>query len=320
MARYPRNTLVLFKIETTSGTDAVPTPAADAVLIAEATINPLNANNIDRTLLRAYFGASEQLVGTANISASITVEAAGSGAAATAPQWGDMLIACAAAESLLSTPNRVEYAPTSTNLKTGTMYWYDDGVLHKAVGVMGNAKFSAKVGDRAKFTFDYIGVDAGISAATPSAATYTAWRTPPALTKLNVVDITLGCTYAAGALTGGTVYPSTGLEMDIGNAVSFTPTLSTETVDITDRQTTGSVQFDLTAAQEVTFMASVKANTLQSLGLTLGTAAGNKLIVYAPKVQLLNPTKQELNGRRMLGYQARFTPNTGNDEWLFVTQ
>lgn len=319
MPRYIRNTLILFKVETTSGTDAVPTGGADAVLVTDLTINPLDATNVDRDLIRPYFGGSEQLVATANIKASFTVELAGSGTAATAPQWGDLLLACAMAEALLAAPNRVEYSPITTLLKTGTLYWYDDGVLHKAFGTMGNAKITAKVGDRPKIMFDFVGIDGGISAASTTAV-FTAWRTPPTMTKANVVDITLGPTYATGALTGGTVYPSTGLELDFGNAVQFVPTLTYENVDITNRSITGSVQFDLSAAQEVSFMATVKANTTQSLGLTIGLAAGNKVIVYAPKVQLINPTKQEVQGRRFIGYQLRIVPNAGNDELLIVTQ
>jgi len=135
-----------------------------------------------------------------------------------------------------------------------------------------------------------------------------------------VVDITLGSTYAAGAITGGIGYPSTGLELMIGNTVNFTPLLSEETVDITDRESTGSVELNLTAAQEVSFMASVKANTLQSLALTIGLTAGNKIIFHAPAVQLTKPKKVNLNGKRLCGYDLRFVPVANNDEWRIVTQ
>lgn len=317
MPRYIRNTLILFKPETTAGTDAVPTGAADAVLAFDVSITPLDANNVDRALIRPYFGGSEQLVATANIKCSFGVELAGSGTAGTAPQWGDLLLGCAMAESVLATPNRVEYAPISTNLKTGTLYWYDDGVLHKAFGAMGNAKLSAKAGDRPKLMFDFVGIDGGISAASAS-GTFTAWKTPPTMTKANVVDVTIGCTYAAGALSGGTVYPSTGLELDLGNSVQFVPTLSSESVDITDRNVSGKLQLDLTAAQEVTFMGTVKANTTQGLGMVIGTTAGNKVLIYAPKVQLVRPTKEDVQARRFLGYELRLVPNAGNDELIIV--
>lgn len=322
MPRYIRNTVILAKAETTIGTDAAPTGSADAVLVSDMSITPLDANNVNRDLVRGYFGGSEQLVATASVKVSFTVELAGSGAAATAPQWGDLLLGCGMAEALLTTPNRVEYTPISSSLKTLTIYYYDDGVLHKLLGAMGNCKLSAKVGERPTLSFDFVGLDGGISAASAT-ATLSAWKTPPTMTKANVVDITLGATYSAGALASGTVYASTGLELDFGNTVSYTALLSSDRIDLSNREMTGSMQLDLTAANEVTFMATVKANTTQSLALTIGTAAGNKMIIHAPAVQILNPSKQELNGSRLIGYDLRLVPTsagTGNDELRIVTQ
>jgi hypothetical protein len=258
MSRYIKNTLITAKIETTPGTDALPTGAANAILVSDMSITPLDAQNIDRNVVRGFFGGSEQLVGSASVKANFTVELAGSGTAATAPAWGVLLQACAAAEGLLTTPARVEYSPTSTNLKTITIYYYDDGVLHKLVGTMGNCKLSARIGDRPKLQFDVIGLDGGISAANDTGV-FTAWKKPVAMTKANVVDITLGASYAAGVLSGGTSYSSTGIDIDFGNSLQFTPLLSAETVDITDRASTGSTELDLSAAQEVAMMAKTAA-------------------------------------------------------------
>lgn len=316
MPRYKRNTLILAKIETTVGTDAVPTGAANAILVTDFSITPLDAKNIDRNLVRGYFGASEQLVGPASKKCSFTVELAGSGTAGTAPALGALLQGCAMAEAILATPARVEYTPVSTGLKTLTIYYYDDGVLHKLLSAMGNFTLSAKVGDKPNLKFDFVGLDGGDTAAT-AAGTFTSWKTPIAMTKANVVDMTLGATYATGAITGGTVYPSTGLEINLNNAVSYTPLLSSERIDITDRAMSGNVEFDLTAAQEVSFMATVKANTTQSAALTLGTTAGNKIIIHAPAVQMASPKKVDLNDTRLIGYDLRLVPTptgTGNDE------
>lgn len=319
MPRYIRNTVILAKVEVTAGTDPVPTGAADAVLVSDMSITPLDAQNVNRDLIRGYFGSSEQLVATASVKCSFTVELAGSAAAATAPQWGDLLLGCGMAESLLTVPSRVEYAPISTAFKSLTIYYYDDGVLHKLLYCMGNCKISAKIGDRPKLQFDFVGIDGGITAAANATPTLTAWKIPPTMVKANVVDITLGCTYATGAISSGTVYASTGLELDLGNSVNYMPLLSSERVDLTDRNVTGSVQLDLTAANEVTFMATVKANTTQSLALTIGTTTGNKIILFAPAVQLTNPSKQDINGSRLIGYDLRLVPNSGNDELKIIT-
>lgn len=318
MPRYVRNTIILAKPEVTPGTDAVPTGAADAVLFSNVSISALEASNVDRDLVRGYFGGSEQLVGTAYKKVSFSVELAGSGTANTPPQWGDLFLGCAGAEAVLATPNRVEYTLASASLKTLTIYVYDDGVFHKFLGCMGNAKLSMKQGERPLFTFDFIGIDGGDTAAANPAGTFTAYRTPVAVAKANVVDITLGCTYAAGAISGGTVYPSQGLELDLGNQVAYTPLLSSDRVDIANRAVSGSLQLDLTAAQEVAMMTTVKANATQGLGFTLGTATGNKFIIFAPAVQLISPAKQEVNGTRQIGFGLRLMPSAGNDELRIV--
>lgn len=320
MSRYIRNTLITAKIETTVGVDAAPTGAANAVLVSDMSITPLDAKNIDRSLVRGFFGASEQLVGTASVKVSFTIELAGSGTAGTAPALGQLLQAAAIAEASLTSPARVEYSPVSTGLKTATINYYDDGVLHKLLGAMGTCTLSAKVGERPTLKFEFTGLDGGVSVASAS-GTFTAWKKPVAITKANAVDITLGATYALGALTGGTVYPSSGLEINLGNTVVYTPLLSSEQVDITNRETTGSVEFDLTAAQEVAFMSSVKSNLTQSLAFTIGTSSGNKLVIFAPNVQMVSPKKVDQNGRRFIGFDLRLLPSasgSGNDELLLA--
>jgi hypothetical protein len=319
MSRYIKNTLISAALQSAIGTAATPTGAANAVLVTDFSLTPLDAQNIDRNLLRGFFGGSEQLVGPGSVKLSYSVELAGSGTAATAPAWGKLLQACAVGEGMLTTPARVEYSPVSTGLKAMTQYYYDDGVLHKLVDCMGDFTISAKVGDRPLLKFDWIGLDGGISVASDT-GTFTPWKKPVAMTKANVVDIMLGGTYSAGAITGGTAYSSTGLELKAGNSVNFTALLSNETVDITDRASTGSIELDLTPAQEVALMANVKANVTQSLALTIGTTAGNKIILFNQAVQFLNPKPVDKNGKRLIGFDLRFVPVNGNDEWLIVTQ
>jgi hypothetical protein len=240
---------------------------------------------------------------------------AGSGTAATAPAWGQLLLGCGVAETTgLLTPNRVEYSPITDLLKTVTIYYYDDGILHKALGSFGNAKLSMKSGEAPKWTFEFVGIDGIPTAAANATAVLTAWKMPPVVTKANVTDINLGCTYAAGVLTGGTSYNSTGLTLDFGNTVSFNPMLGLEQVILSDRNLKGTIELDLTAAQEVTFITNVKANLFQSLGFVVGTTTGNKMMHYLPSVQMLNPKKVDFNGQRLIGFDLAPIPVAGNDD------
>lgn len=318
MPRYIRNTVVLAKVETTAGTDAVPTGAADAVLVSNMSITPLDAKMIDRNNIRGYFGANDQLVGPASVKVSYEVELAGSGTAGTPPQWGDLLIGCAFAEGILATPTRVEYTPISTALKTLSKQYYDDGVQHKVLGAMGDFSITAKVSDNAGFKFDFTGLDGGAAVVANPGATLTAWKAPVPMMKANVIDITLGGTYALGVVTGGTLYSSTGIDIKCGNVINFTPLLGSETVDITNREVKGSIELDLTAAQEVALLTSLKAATQQTLAFTIGTAAGAKIIIFLAAAQLMNMKTVDLNGKRLIGFDIYAIPVTGNDELRIV--
>lgn len=317
MPRYIRNTALLAKIETAYGTDPTPTGAANAILISNAKIDPLVSKSVDRDLLRSYFGASEQLVGAHYVDISFDVEIQGSGALGTAPAWGPLLRACAFAETV-SAGARVEYTPVSTSIESLTAYYYDDGVLHKLLGARGDVSLNMNAEERPVFSFKFQGLDGTVSAASAPALTLTGWKTPSVVTDANSGDITLGCTYATGALSGGTAYPSRGLSLAIGNSVDFSEILGGEAIDISDRNVTGKLMLDLTAAQEVTFMADVKANTLQSLGFIHGTTDGYKTLIFAPAVQKSKTSKEALNKRRLIGYDLRLLPSSGNDELKIV--
>lgn len=317
MPRYIRNAAILAKSEVTYGVDPVPTGAANAILVSNMSI-AYNYNNVNRDLVRPYFGGSEQLAGTRNVEISFDVELAGSGAAGTAPAYGALLRACALAETVTA-GNRVEYAPVTAGQGSATLYFHDDGVLHKVLGARGTVELKMGMGERPLMSYKFIGLDGGASAAANPALTLTAWRAPVVITDPNAGDITFGCTYSAGALSGGTTYPSRGLMLNLGNDAKHIPLLGGESVEITNREVTGSCALDLTAANEVSFMDAVNANTLISLGFQFGTAAGARALIHAPSVQRTNPKKEDQDGVRLIGFDLRLLPSTaGNDEFRLV--
>lgn len=319
-SRLVRNTAVLAKIEGTYGVDSVPTGGANAILVANQSVNPLVANNVDRAVVRPFIGGSEQLVGTRNKEVSFDVELVGASALGTAPAWGPLLRACGFAETLTAS-TRVDYLPVSTGFESVTIYYYDDGVLHKLLGARGAVVIGAKLGEIPKLQFRFVGIDGGDTAAANPTVTLTAFQVPEVVVDANSGDVIFGCTHTpsgAPALTGGTTYPSQGLEIDLGLAVNFTALLGQETVDITDRQAQGKVVMDLTAAQEVANMATVKAATGQGLGFTHGSTAGKKSLIFMPSAQMINPSKVEQNGKRLAGYDLRINPSAGNDELRLV--
>ena len=325
MGRPILKTVILAKLETAYATDAVPVGATDALLVSNQSVNPLVATNVDRAILTGALGGSEQLVGTAYVEVSFDVEIAGSGTATTAPAWGKLLKACGFGETVQTAS--VDYLPitaisgvASTSL---SIYFYLDGQLHKLLGARGTFSMAMGVGERPVFRFRFIGKNGGLTAATNAVPTLTAWKTPLVITDANTGDITLGAityTPATGLMSGGSPFTSRGLQLDVANSLVFQPLLGGETVEISQRDITGSMSLDLTAAQAVTAMAEVLANTTNGLGLTHGTVAGSIVSIHAPKVQRINPGVEDLNGNAMHTYALRLVPSAGNDELRIISR
>lgn len=317
MTRNVRNAAILAKLETTYGVDAIPTGAVNAMLISNQQITALAANNVDRAIVRPYLGASEQLVGTKHVELSFDVEIQGSGTPGTVPAYGSLLRAAGMAETIVA-GSYVEYTPITTGFESATLYYYDDGVVHKLLGARADVDFKLQVGTKPVFSFSFKGVYGGLAAAPNPTVAYDNFKTPAVVTDTNTGDLLLGCTYSAGALTGGTTYVSKGLSAKLGNSVEFIALVGGESIDITDRAATCQLTLDMTAAQEVAMMDQVIATGKTSLGIVHGTTAGYKVGLYAPAVQLINPKKEDQNGRRMIGLEGRLTPASGNDELRIV--
>lgn len=327
MPRFERESLILGKLETTYNTDPTPTGVANAILCGNLKPYDFKANNVPRDLMRGYMGASEQLVGSnyGGLGFDVEFQSSGSMVTPTQPAWADILRACGFKAGVGTAGQRIEFDLESDYSLLKSMYFYqhDSGALDKIGGARGNVKIDLSVGKRPVFMFDFMGLNGGKSAIENATPTYTAYQKPLVVTDANTGAIVLGGAYSAGAITGGTEYVSAGCTLDLGNKLNFDDLLGTasepgQMVNISDREATGQVKFELTAAQEVSFHAAVLANTTQSFGIVHGTTAGQKMLVFCPAVQLINPKKEAINGRRVISFDMRLNPSSGNDELKIV--
>jgi hypothetical protein len=316
MPRQTRQQFILAKIEATYATDSTPIGADDAILVSEPELVPLQANNVPRDFVRGYLGGSEHLVGTATKALSFTAEWAGSGTATTPPRIGRLLQACGFVQNIGA--SAVDYQPITTfGASTSlTIYYHLAGERHKLLGARGTFTLEAGVGERPVFRFRFVGLDGGIAAIGDPTPTYIQ-RAPLVITDANTGDLTLGAvtyTSGTGVLASGTAFVSRGVRLDLGNNVVHQPLLGAETVEITQRECTGNFSLDLSAAQAVTAMGDVAANTTTALGLTHGSVTGDIVGLYAPKVQRIDPRIEDVNGSAFYAFTARLVPSVGNDE------
>jgi hypothetical protein len=319
--RLARDAIILFKAESTYNTDSTPTASANAMLVSDYTVDPLNAQNAKRDLIRSFLGGAEELVGDRNIPYQFTVEAAGSGTAGTSPAYADPLKSCGLAETVTAN-TRVDYTPVSTAFGSGTAYLHDSGVKHLATGSRGTAVFNFPLGGRPTIDFSFIGLHNAEAATAQPTGVFTTFKTPEAVTNANSGDIMVGCTHStsgAPALSGGTLYPSAGIQVDLGQKAEHSTLLGDESVVIGDRETTGVMTLNMTAAQEVQALADMRANTLTSIGFVHGTVTGRKTLLFMGSCQYTSLKKVVRNGKRLIEVRFRALPVNGNDEFRFVT-
>lgn len=314
-----RNVVILAKIETTKGTDAVPTGAANAMLpVGEVSMTPIDAERVQRAVIRGFFGAPDSLLGSSWMSLRFSIEAQGSGAAGTAPAWGALLRACGFAETVTAA-TRVDYTPVSTALEGVSIYAYADGAEHKFIGAVGTVNVSMGVGGIPLLNFEFVAPYVAPSAVSNPTPTLTNWKVPLLVNDANTSDLVLGGAYSAGAISGGTPYVSGGLEFDLANQISRRELIGAKDVVIADRNVTGTIKtLDLTVAQEIALHALITGNTPTSIGMVHGTQAGYKVLMFFTAAKLLNINPVNLEGVWTSDVPFEAPPSAGNDDMRIV--
>lgn len=307
MPLLTRRRTILAKIENSYGVDATPTGSANAILVRNLNVTPLNAEVASRDLVRPYLGNSEQLIASKHVQLDFEVEMAGSGTAGTAPAYSPLLKVCGLNE--VDGVSDVVYNPVSSGFASATIYFNIDGVLHKITGARGNMEISisARAIPFMKFTITGL-YNAPSDAALPS-VDYSAFQTPLAANTSNT--------------TGFQFYSFNGvlesLSLNLGNAVNYRSLIGSESVIITDRQVSGTAVFEAPLTASKDFFAAALDSALGNLTITHGTSAGNKFKIDSTRIDIANPTYTDNNGIHMLSVPFVAVPSSaGNDEISFT--
>jgi hypothetical protein len=304
-----RKRLILIETESTYGTDPVP-DGADAVLVRDLNITPLQSDVVSRDLVRPYLGASEQLLANTRVECTFSVELAGSGTRGTAPAYGKALKACGLSETIVATTS-VTYAPVSASFSSVTIYYNIDGVLHKVTGARGTFTLNGTVGQIPTIDFTFTGIyntPTDTSAPTP---TYANQATPVIFKAGNTTDFQL-LSYA-GCLQS--------VSFDIGNTLVYRELVGcTKETLLTDRRSTGSVTLEaVTMATKNYFTAALTDASLGNLLFQHGQTNGNIVDFASTKIDIGDVSYGDQDGIAMLTIPYTAVPSTaGNDEFSIV--
>jgi hypothetical protein len=308
MPLLTRKRLILAKTESTYATDSTPA-GTDAILVRNLDITPIESDQVSRDLIRPYLGNSEQLLGNTRVSITFQVELAGSGTAGTAPKYSSLLKACGMAETVVATTS-VTYAPVSTAFSSATIYFNNDGVLHKATGCRGTFTMNCELGQIPTIDFTMTGIyNAPTDTAAPS-VTYSAQATPLIFKEGNTTSFSL-LSYSGCLMS---------VNFDIANEVVYRELIGcTKQVLITNRAPAGEAVIEAPTIAAKDFFTIANDNTTGALTFAHGTTAGNIVTFNAQKVDIGNPTYSDSDGIQMLNLPYVAIPTSaGNDEVSLV--
>jgi len=303
-----RKRLILVKKEATYGTDSSPV-GGDALLVRNLDITPIEADLVSRDLIRPYLGNSPSLISNSRVSVTFQVELAGSGTLGTAPRYGAVLQACGMSETIAPSTS-VTYAPVSALFSSATIYFNNDGVLHKATGCRGTFTINATVGQIPTIDFTMTGVyNAPTDTAAPS-VTY-ADQASPLIFKEGNTSAFQFFSYA-GCLQSVT--------FDIANSIIYRELVNcTKEVLITDRRPSGTVMIEAPALSIKDYFNIAQTETTGNLTFLHGTTAGNRVTFNAAQCDVSNPSYGDQDGVQMLNIPYIAVPTTaGNNEVSLV--
>lgn len=307
--RRTRNSAISLAMEASYG--ASPGTFAPLLLTGTPDFN-VDPDVVPRDLVRGYFGASEELVGTRRAIMKFTTELAASSAPGTPPEWGKLMRVCSWAETI-SAEVRVEYAPITQGNESGQVKFNRDGVQYLSRGVRGTGVLNMMAYDRPTVDWELWGFDTQATAVAVGTPSLSAWQRPLVITDANSGNIKLGSTYSAGVVSGGTVYNSRGMTLDLGNVLAHMKELGNEAIEITDRQVVGKMTVELIDTDEVQWRTDINSNTLTSMSFNIGPALSN-VAFHSPSMQRNKPQQVDYQGKLLTDVALRFLPTSGNDE------
>ncbi|OCP17375.1 MULTISPECIES: phage tail tube protein [unclassified Ensifer] len=293
---------VLNKIESVYGDDALPTPA-EALLMTDVSITPIEAEEVSRGLVLPYMGNQGVVLAGEHVSVEGSLEVAGSGVKGTPPKIGSALRVSGFAETV-TVGQKVDYTIVEDDQESSSLHFIHDKVRHIGLGGRSNLSINLTPKQVPKFQWSYMGLLGTIAddAAMP-AVTQAGWVTPVVVSKANTTMSLHGWSAVAESIS-----------INLGNRLTPRFLIGDEKVLISDRSVTGTVVVEARALQEIDWFDRARKRTRGPLSILVGTVEGNIVEITAPAVEIGRPTQGQTDGILNYSLPLSFVPVIGRDE------
>ncbi|KQV78473.1 hypothetical protein ASD15_21920 [Massilia sp. Root351] len=304
MSKKIRNAVLLAMLQATEGVAALPTGAANAMMAMNISAQPVSAEFAKRNNIKPYMGNMGSVPVAIHAEISFEVELAGAGEAGDVPAFGVLLRSSAFSETVVPATS-VVYEPVTNGLECATLYYNLDGVLFKMTDAKGTVSFELNAKGIPVMKYKYLGLySTPKDEPLPAVVNYDGFKDPVAVNAANTPTVALH----------GFAGKVQSISADMANQLVYRNLIGKESIEITDRQPTGSIAMEMESVATKDWYATIKDGVLGPLLVVHGKVAGNIVELAAPKAQVLEPSFSDSDGIVMLTCKLDLQPAQGNDE------
>jgi hypothetical protein len=288
--------VVLIKVESPYGTEAVPAGATDAIQAVNfAFTSAAKAVTDELQYAAGWYGARDRFVVSLTRECGFELPWMGGGAPAgtnfPAPYLA-ILRACGLA-AVVSAGVSVAITPVNSGEEGATVRVNEDGFLCKMIGSRGNLRWVWNEGKVPRLMIALMGLYSTPADEAIPAATLPTLVKPVAFTKSNSI-VTLG----------GTALKCSSIEIDGGRTHEYRNHAGVEDIAPIDAKPTATLSFELPTVAVKNVFQQLETAVDQALVITHGTVVGNIATTTAPRAQLVD--LQDKKERGQLFVTAKF--------------
>jgi hypothetical protein len=303
--------VILLKKEGVYGTDAAPTPAANAVVTRNFTSRPLEVDTLGRDLDLPGRGRTRSANTKRRTSFGFELDLAGSGATGTASPFMELLEACGMAAPALTAATKAEqkFAGVGVVLSSLTAHHWMGGQRSRALGSRGKFGLDFTAGRYPFAKFDFVGLlppPPAVDSVAPGAASdFTRWKDPLEVNTANT-DFTIdGFALALESLT-----------MEDGAANEHVALVGEEYVSRSNHALTGRIRGKAPDLAAKNFFSTLDTGAEVPIALNHGTVAGNIIELESSYLQVTAIERSERNDVMFLDITFGLNIRNGSDDLL----
>ncbi|BAV64765.1 hypothetical protein [Sphingobium cloacae] len=306
-----KSKIVLVKEEVDYGVDPVPTGGANAMLLTNVTLQPMEGQDVNRNLERAFMGAQEEVPVGLYMVLSGSSELVGSGETGVAPAWSPLMRACGVAEVV--TPDdapgdgTVEYSPVSTGHESVAVHFHIGPNCYVMLGARGSAEISVNALGIPVAAWTITGLFTVPSVQARPTVDLSAFETPQVASKANTPVFTIDAISFA----------MRNFSLNLGCDVQARMLVGVERIVIVDKAETISTQIEAVPFSTYNpVQRSLSPAPRQPIVLQHGTAAGRRVKIAAARaVQRRFTGGTENQGVEEWPLTFSPLPDAGDDQW-----